>query len=422
MRSINLLSACLTVVLGLVLAISLRFFFIRHPIRCVRRLFRLLSERASRRALLLALAGTLGVGNIYGVALGIKLGGEGSAFWLFVSSFFAMAVKYSESVLSNHFASDGRGMMIPIECSFGRLGKPLAALYCISMLLLSLFMGAFIQADSLISSSSYAFSVPEILVAVVIIVAVLFVTVGGRDGIKNATEALIPLATAFYVLLSLIVIIRGFDRIPSVISRVIISAFSPTSVIFGIVPAVSSSAFTEGFARGLLSNEAGAGSSAMAHSEGKRDAADAGLCGILEIIFDTNLLCMLTALVVLLEVENPSLARSPMGMVFEAFACGVGEWALAPLLICIALFAYSTVICWYYYGCRCLSYLSLDKSKNIYAIAFYAFLFLPSILDGEGAVYLSDMLLFIMSVPTLLCLVIHRKNIAKITRKSGLLD
>jgi AGCS family alanine or glycine:cation symporter len=121
-------------------------------------------------------------------------------------------------------------------------------------------------------------------------------------------------------------------------------------------------------------------------------------------------------------VENPSLARSPMGMVFEAFAGGVGEWALAPLLICIALFAYSTVICWYYYGCRCLSYLSLDKSKNIYAIAFCAFLFLPSILDGEGAVYLSDMLLFIMSVPTLLCLVIHRKNIAKITRKSGLFD
>jgi AGCS family alanine or glycine:cation symporter len=382
----------------------------------------LLSNRTRRRSLLLALAGTLGVGNIYGVALGIMIGGEGSVFWLFVSSFFAMAVKYSESVVAVSDNSHGRGMMISIERTFGRVGKTVATIYSIAMLFLSLFMGGFIQSDSFISSVAYLFPINEMVIAMLFIFLVIFVILGGREGIKSATESLIPIATVVYVAISLIIIIKDASRLSCVVSRITTSALTPTSMIFGVIPVVSYSAVSQGFARGLLSNEAGTGSSAMAHSEGNSNASDAGLFGILEIIFDTNLLCIITALVILCEVENPAIAPSPMSLVFSAFKSGAGVWSLLPLLFCITLFAYSTVICWYYYGIRALAYLSLDRSAIVYSIAFCLFLFAPSIFHGVSAVYVSDFLLFLMSIPTLSCILINRKNIELTTTISGLID
>lgn len=422
MWSINLLSSCFTVVAGIILLFATRFFFVLHPFRCLKRMCNLLSVRLRRRSLLLALAGTLGVGNIYGVALGIILGGEGSVFWLFVSSFFAMVVKYSESVVSTAMGSSGRGMMIPFEKNFGVAGKSIAGGYCKIMLLLSLFMGAFIQSDSLVSSATQLFYINEILVAIVFLTLVIIVISGGGEKIKNVTEAIIPLATIFYVALSFIVIFKGASNLPSVISRVIKSAFSPVSMLFGIFPVISYTAFSQGFARGMLSNEAGAGSSAMAHSEGNVRPYDAGLFGIIEIVFDTNILCMLTAFVVLLEVKDPTAFTSPMALVFSAFRSGVGEWSMLPLFLCIALFAYSTVICWYYYGLRCILYLRYERSYIIYSVAFCIFLLLPLFIDSIGVVYISDLLLFLMSLPTLICLLMNIKMIEKTTLDSVLFD
>lgn len=418
---INLISACLTVAIGTILLFRLRFFFIRHPLRCIGRIAHLLSDRTRRRSFLLALAGTLGVGNIYGVALGIMLGGEGSVFWLFISSFFAMVVKYSESVVAVSDNSRGRGMMLSIERALGRSGKPIAIAYAVAMLFLSLFMGGFIQSDSFVTSVTYLFPINEMLISMLFLLPVILVILGGGEGIKNATEALIPIATIFYVTISLIVIIKDASRLSDVISRIISAALAPASMLFGVLPVVSYSAVSQGFARGLLSNEAGVGSSAMAHSEESTNASDAGLFGVLEILFDTNLLCIITALVILCEVENPALASSPMALVFSAFRSGAGEMSLVLLLVCIALFAYSTVICWYYYGLRALSYLSLDSSTKVYGIAFCIFLFAPSIFSGIGAIYVSDILLLLMSMPTLYCLFINRKSIEQITDTAGLL-
>ena len=421
MWTVNLLSACLTVIAGFILLFSLRFFFILHPLRCIKRLTGLLSHRDIRRSLFLALAGTLGVGNIYGVSLGIILGGEGSVFWLFISSIFAMAVKYSECVVANESASFGRGMMVPIKNSFGRLGAHLAKIYCICMLTLSLSMGAIIQSDSLISSATYLFSLDKMAVAAIFLLMVIVVISGGGGKIKNATEALIPLATVFYVILCFFVIIKDFSRLPFVFSRILSSAFSPRSILGGTLPVISFSAFSQGFARGLLSNEAGAGTSAMAHSESRAEPLDAGLSGITEILFDTNLLCMLTAIVILLESQDPASAESPMSLVFSAFQRGAGQWSQIPLFISIILFAYSTVICWYYYGMRCLSYLCIENKRVIYCFFFSLAILSPVFLQNIIAVYVSDILLFIMSLPTLVCLILNRSRISEATRRAGLL-
>jgi AGCS family alanine or glycine:cation symporter len=153
MINLNLFSAALTFAVGLFFLFRLRFFFILHPVKIGKKIAPALRDRTMRRNLCLALAGTLGVGNIYGVALGIILGGEGSLFWLFVSSFFAMAIKYSESFIAVKIGVSGSGMMPAIRQSFKKIGKPLAYLYCLFMLLLALFMGAFIQSESLVSSA-----------------------------------------------------------------------------------------------------------------------------------------------------------------------------------------------------------------------------------------------------------------------------
>ena len=380
MSKVNLISAVTSLCAGLFLLVYLGFFFIRRPHICVRKTLAGLRSRDERRALTLALAGTLGVGNIYGVALGIMVGGAGSVFWLFISSIFAMVIKYSECVLAADGNFSGKGMMVPIEDTFGKAGKLIARIYCLLMLLLSLFMGAFIQSDSIITSASSFLPPSKILIASIFLISIFVATFRGGEGIKNVAEMAIPVASAFYIALCLIIIIKRADMIPGVVVYVMRSAFEPRALLSGV-------AISQGFCRGLLSNEAGAGTSAMAHSEVKRSAADAGLFGILEVFFDTDLLCMLTAAVILLEVDSPGKYLAPMDLVFSAFSSGAGKLSLVPLLICIFLFAHSTVICWYYYGTRCLEYLGVKNLTIPFVCTFFVFIISPAFICGYFAVF-----------------------------------
>ena len=422
MSFVNLTSAAITVVAGIILLFSLRFFFILHPRKCRGRLMYLLRDRSLKRSFFLALAGTLGVGNIYGVALGIILGGEGSVFWLFISSFFAMAIKYSESAVSVAYGSRGKGMMIPIKSSFGRLGEPIAVFYCVCTLIISLSMGAAVQSDSLITSAAFAINSNKMLAASALLLLALPVISGGGARIKDVTEALIPLATLLYVFLCALAIARNLSGLDEAIRRILSSAFSFRSAAFGVVPFFSLKALGQGFARGLLSNEAGAGSSAMAHSESDVSPADAGVLGIAEIVFDTDILCVLTGLVIIICVDSPSRFSSPMSLVFSAFESGVGDLSLIPLLIIIAIFAYSTVICWYYYGLRAISYIGVERGGFVYCFLFSLSILFPVFIDGSIAVYLSDILLVLMSAPTLICLLKNRKMIIDKSRDSGFLS
>lgn len=416
MINLNLLSAALTFAAGLFFLFRLRFFFILHPGKLARKIAPLLGDRALRRSLFLALAGTLGVGNIYGVALGIILGGEGSLFWLFVSSFFAMAIKYSESFIAVKRGVSGSGMMPAIQQSFKKVGKSLAYLYCIFMLLLALFMGAFIQSDSLIGSAHFVFPIKKIYIAAVFALSIIFVICRGGEKIKSSAELAIPIATVFYVLICLIVIGKNCGNLPATAAKIVTSAFTIKSVLGGTVPACFV-AFSQGFSRGLLSNEAGTGTSAMAHSEGQHDPVSAGLFGILEILFDTNLLCILTGLVVILS-GGAAPYDTPMSLVFRAFSTSLGAFSLFPLLFCIFLFAHSTVICWYYYGRKCLVYLGAEKLNLPFSLVFLAFLIAPAFSSGYFAVFAADMLLFLMSIISLACLAANSKVIAENTKNT----
>ena len=399
---------------GLYLLIKLRFFFIRHPIRTMRSFASATGDRVARRSFYLALAGTLGVGNIFGVAAGIMIGGAGSLFWLFVSSFFAMIIKYAETLLTFESGAPKGGMAEVIRRVFKSGGKILAPLYAAFTLVLSLFIGSAMQSAAVLDVAEEAFSIHPIIGAVILIILLLPCIVGGIGKIENITEIVIPLTTIIYILMCFCVILLKINRLEEIINSIISSAFNFKSVIGGL----SFVAIKEGFARGILSNEAGAGTSAMAHSTCQgRTPHVAGLFAMCEVVFDSLILCMLTGFAILLSVDNISAFRSPMSLVSAAFSTSLGSFSVYILLILVFAFAYSTLICWYFYGTRC-SKLYFPKIKQIYPFLFLFFVIISRLMDSKTVIYITDFLLLIMTVMTLSAIVKRSDKIAEISLKA----
>lgn len=399
---------------GLYLLIKLRFFFIRHPIRTMRRFASAFGDRGARRSFCLALAGTLGVGNIFGVAAGIMIGGAGSLFWLFVSSFFAMIIKYAETLLTFESGAPKGGMAEVIRRVFKSAGKFLAPLYAAFTLVLSLFIGSAMQSVAVLDVAEEAFSIHPIIGAIILIILLLPCIVGGVGKIENITEIIIPLTTIIYILMCFGVILLNFDRFSEVINLIISSAFNFKSATCGLTFV----AIKEGFARGILSNEAGAGTSAMAHSTcQERTPHIAGLFAMCEVVFDSLILCMLTGFAILLSVDNISAFSSPMSLVSAAFATSLGGFSVYILLILVFAFAYSTLICWYFYGARC-SNLYFPKTRLIYPFLFLFFVIASRLFDSKTVIYITDFLLLIMTVITLSAIVKGTDKIAEISSKA----
>lgn len=386
---------------GFYLLKKLDFFFLIHPLRTACKFINAARDKDSRRALYLALAGTLGVGNIFGVAAGILIGGAGSVFWLFVSSFFSMVIKYAETMLVFSMKSRDGGMAGALCDIFPKRGRGLSIIYTILTILLALFMGSAIQTSAVADVAISSLGINPFVIAFIILIFFASCCVFGVSRITKITEILIPLTTIIYILACLSVILHNFTRLPAVINLIITSAFSPYSICGGGVMV----AIKEGFARGILSNEAGVGTSALAHSEARgREPSVAGLFGIAEVFFDTTVLCTLTALTILTSIENFSLFKTPMSLVTAAFTSALGDFGGYILLFCIFSFAYSTIICWYFYGHRCTS-LYFPKFRAVYIILFCDCILLSPCLASECLLYVTDVLLLFMAFITLSAIV-----------------
>ena len=393
---------------GLFLLIKLRFFFILHPIKTLKEFSLGLKDREARRSLFLALAGTLGVGNIFGVAAGIMIGGEGSLFWLFVSSLFSAVIKYAEVLLVFDGETKGDGMAGLISRTFSR-GKAFSILYAGLTVAVSLTMGAVMQTSAVCDIGYQSVGLHPLASILVLVILLMPALVGGVKKIENITEIIIPLTTIIYIFMCFYAIIINFERLPSVISRVVNSAFSFKSATGGI----TALAIKEGFARGILSNEAGTGTSALAHSRSSnRSPHLAGLFGMCEVFFDTTVLCTLTGLSILVSVDNLSAYKTPMSLVFAAFRLSLGDGSKL-LLPLIFAFAYSTLICWFYYGieyCRLYFY----WFKEAYIFMFLGFVCLSYLIPTKPLLYTTDFVLLIMSILTLFVII---KRINQIKNK-----
>ena len=418
----SLLLPLLVTVAGGYLLIKLRFFFLLHPVRCIREFLSANRSAQSRRALFLALAGTLGVGNIFGVAAGIIYGGAGSVFWLAVSSVFASVLKYSECVLSfDSLTERGGGMHLVLKKSFPRVGKALASVYAIACILLALFMGGAMQSGA-VSGAFVAISgnnalLPSIMFAILVFLGAL----GGGDKIERITEFVIPVTMIVYILLCFCSIFNNPTSLGDVFSDIINDAKNVKSAAFGIGAFITSKQFSEGFARGILSNEAGCGTSSLAHTRAEeRTPYIAGLSGICEVVFDTTVLCLLTAFAILASGVDYSSYSSPMLLVSDTVGACFGEFSRVLLLLSVFAFAYSTVVCWFYYGTVCSAFLFSSLGSQIFSPVFFAFLIFGAVIPPRTLIDATDILLLILSFMTVSAIIRKRERIKELTMsKSG---
>ncbi len=422
MSLISLLPFLITAV-GFYFLLKLRFFFIRHPVNTLFSLKRALGSRSAFRALTLSLAGTLGVGNIVGVAFGISVGGAGSLFWMLISSVFASVIKYSESLLSSDMSvGDHGGMMYVIRRVFKRIGVPMSKIYAVLCLLLSLFMGAALQSNSAVGAARESLEMsPALFAAIFTALAAAFIFYG-RDRIDGVTSVIIPIAAVLYILLCAFIIADNFSRLPIVATDIINGAFTPKGIGGGAVGSGIIITLKEGFARGLLSNEAGAGTSAMAQSRNS-DAhpAAVGLLGMCEVAFDTALLCMLTGFSVLLALPAIPEGASGIEIVISAVGSILPSSAAYIVFALILLFAYSTVICWYFYGGECVYYLTGKALSSLYSAVFLAAVFSGYYLSDRFLITVTDYLLFFMTVMTLLAILKSSERIVSLSEQYKLL-
>ena len=409
----------LLLLVGGIFLFKLRFFFIRHPLRTAGRIIEISRDKEARRSLFLALAGTLGVGNIIGVAHGIIVGGVGSIFWIFISAFFAGAIKYAESTLCA-IEREGKagGVMFVMRRTFGRIGAPVSIIYAVLCLVLSLIMGSALQSQSAVLSGSYCLGVPGIYLSLSFSFLVLVTIIVGAHRVERVTAVVIPISTIVYIILCFYIIFINISEIPSAISEIISSAFSFRCAVGGIGGFLLSSAMREGFSAGLLSNEAGSGTSAMAEVRaGNIPPSDVGLLGLCEVFFDTMLLCVLTGFAIVLSGVDVTSFSDGISLVYAVFSKTLGKFGGIVLFLLIFSFAYSTVVCWYYYGSLSLKFLFSRNYTVIFAPVFLGFSLLGFLIPNSVLISLSNSTLFFMSILTLVTLVKKSERIFHLSEK-----
>lgn len=410
-------------------------FYLRGlPFLRPRAMFRALTEKqpggtSPFRALTQALAGTLGVGNIVGVANALAIGGAGALFWMWVSALLAMILKYAEILLAVRYRetlSDGShtgGAIYYIRRAFGRSAKCggiVAALFAGFMILNSFTMGCVIQVNAVSSAFSGVLGIPVWITATILVLLTAPVIFRGSRGISALTEYLVPIMSLGFLILSVTVLILRREALPAAIGSVFSEAFSPKSAAGGILGFLTSRALRTGTMRGLLSNEAGCGTAPTAHAGANTSSPAAqGVWGILEVFVDTVLLCSLTAFVILVNVPAASeYAQTPVMMTVAAFAASLGSgagWFLSAAIFC---FGYATVICWADYGASALwSIKRSEKLKTAYTVAFLVCIPLGCAIAPGMIWSVSDFAITALTSINLLALFLLRRQIREETEK-----
>ena len=372
---------------GLFYCIKLRFFHIFKPHRVLRALRpdRRGSGFSSIGALLLALAGTLGVGNIVGVCSAISLGGFGAVFWMWISALLAMILKYAEIVLTMIYrkrGSDGsyRGCATDYVGAFWsslglrRVGRAVCIVFSLAFVLCSLTMGSMLQSSAISEALNGTMHVPPVATGAVLAALTLYICMSGTQKIVKITNLLVPVMSIGYVLISLAVIIPNAHRLCDVLSLIVRSALSPTAAAGGVGGFAISRAVRYGVMRGLVSNEAGCGTAPCAHAIADCSSpAKQGVWGIFEVFVDTVVLCTLTALVVILEYDAASAYDGNyMLMTVAAFSARLGSAAAYFLCAAVLCFGFATVLCWAHYGLCAVRSLGLSPSWERPFIFVYA--------------------------------------------------
>lgn len=362
------------------------------------------------QALMTALAATIGIGNIAGIATAITMGGLGSLFWLWVTALIGMATKYSEAILAIHYRiTDERGEMAGGPMYYIERGlnwKWLAAFFALFGGITTLFTGNLVQSNSIASAIFSSFGINIWITGIILASCTGLVLIGGIKSIGGVTSYLVPFMAVLYILGSLIVIILRFQYLPHAISIIFTSAFTGQAAIGGFAGSTIMLAIQMGVSRGVFSNESGLGSAPIAAAAAKTDYPGRQALISMTGAFLSTVVCTFTGLAIAvtfvlggLNADGKLLTGAPLTI--QAFNSVLPYGGLIVVFGSI-LFGYSTIVGWAYYGEKCCEYLLGVKAIFYYRILFTLFVLLGVGIPIEIVWALADIANAMMALPNLI--------------------
>ena len=367
---------------------------------------------SSFKALCVALAATVGTGNIVGVATAVKIGGPGAIFWMWMAAFFGMATKYAEGLLAVKYRStDAKGNiaggpMYYIRQGMGEKYKPLATFFAAATILVAYFgIGTFPQVNAIVDSAEISFGLSKVLTGAVLTILIAAITIGGLQSIAKVAAKVIPFMAVMYIAISVGLIAMNFDGVPAAVALIFESAFTGTAAAGGFAGSTIMMAMQNGIARGVFSNESGLGSAPIAAAAAKtKEPAEQGLISMTGTFIDTLIICTMTGLaLVLTGVWQGDAAGA--AMTSAAFASAYGAVGSSLLTIALVLFAFTTILGWNYYGERACIYLFGTKGVMPYRVIFIALIASGGFLKLEAIWILADIVNGLMAIPNLIALI-----------------
>lgn len=375
------------------------------------------------QALMTALAATVGTGNIAGVATAVFLGGPGALFWMWLTALVGMATKYSEAVLAVRFREvDERGSHVggPMYYIRNGLGKKwawLGVLFAIFAAIAGFGIGNTVQANSVADVMEATFGLPHWISGVILMVMVGLVLIGGIRRIGQVASALVPLMAVSYLIAGLVVLALNVADIPAAFALIFEHAFSPIAAEGGFAGAAVWAAIRFGVARGVFSNEAGLGSAPIAHAAAQtKNPINQGLVAMLGTFIDTIIICTITGLVIITSGvwTSGESGAALTSMAFSKALPGVGDYVVA---IALAVFAFTTLLGWSFYGERCVEFLFGVKAIVPYRVVWVLAIPLGATVN-LGLIWLvADTLNAMMALPNLIALIFLSPVVFKLTKE-----
>lgn len=408
----------LVVLLGVGLYLTLRLGFIqvkgfRHSVHIIQGKYKCADDKGDVshfQALSTALSATVGTGNIAGVATAIALGGPGALFWMWVTAFLGMATKFTESTLALKFREiDEHGVAGgPMYTLLHGLKMPrLAMMFAVFAAIASFGIGNLVQVNSVVDG--LVFIDPEIkeynwLVGVIMATMVGLVILGGVKRIAKVASTIVPFMAITYISVAMAVLLNEYQQIPGAIMTVLNHALNP----WAVGGAAVGEAIRWGVARGLFSNEAGLGSSPMAHAAATtNEPVREGLVAMMEPFIDTLVICSMTGLAIVVTGAYLTAPEDVEGAALTAYAFSqsIGDAGAFIVGGGLALFAFSTIIAWSYYGDRSVKFMFGEKAVMPYRVVFTVLIVVGAVVPLKLVWNIADITNILMAIPNLIALV-----------------
>jgi AGCS family alanine or glycine:cation symporter len=412
---------------GVFLTLGLRAMPWRHLLEAFRLLWRGRADQGEGditpfQALMTALSATIGTGNIAGVATAIFLGGPGAVFWMWITALFGMATKYSEAVLAVRYREvDERGRYVGGPMYYIRNGLTvrwhwLGIAFALFGMVAAFGIGNMVQANSVAHAMESTYAIPTWVSGMVIVILAAAVVLGGIQRIAKVAAKLVPLMAITYIAGALWVILSYLGEVPAALAMIVNDAFTGTAATGGFAGAAVWAAIRFGVARGIFSNEAGLGSAPIAHAAARtNDPVQQGMIGMLGTFIDTIVLCTMTALVIILTGSWSS-GETGAALSTLAFSQGLPDVGQYIVTFGLAIFAFTTVLGWSYYGERCAEFLFGVRIILPYRLLWLVAIMLGALGKLEIVWLFADVLNGLMAIPNLIALVALSPVVFQLTR------